>query len=73
MNKRICNTENKRYVSLREWANYCGIGLSSAKRAAVKIGAEKRIGSRRIYDLQKLDEFLAQADEIDITPAASNQ
>lgn len=69
MNKRICNTENKRFVSLREFADYAGIGKSSAKKAAVAIGAEKRIGGRCVYDLRALDAYFETADEIEL-PAA---
>ena len=64
MNKRTCNTENRRYVSLREWADYAGIGTTSAKKAAVRIGAEKRIGSRCVYDLKALDDYFANSDSI---------
>ena len=67
MNKRISDTENRRYVNLRTWANYAGIGLNSAKKAAVKIRAEKRIGSRCVYDLQALDEYFKQSDAIELT------
>lgn len=70
MNKRICNTENKRFVSLREWADYAGIGLNSAKKAAVAIGAEKRIGGRCVYDLRALDAYFENADAIELAPAA---
>lgn len=64
MYKRICNTENRRYVSLREWADYAGIGLTNAKKAAVRIGAEKRIGKRCVYDLQALDKYFEDESEI---------
>ena len=65
----VVNHEGKRYVSLREWADYAGIGISSAKKAAVAIGAEKRIGSRCIYDLQALDAYFETADTIELTAA----
>ena len=64
MNKRLSNTGNKRYVSLREFANYAGIGTTSAKKAAVKIGAEKRIGNRCVYDLNALDDYFAHENSI---------
>ena len=64
MNKRTCNTGNKRYVSLREWADYAGIGTTNAKKAAVMIGAEKRIGTRCVYDLKKLDDYFTHEDSI---------
>lgn len=66
MNKRTCNTENKRYVNLREFADYAGIGLTNAKKAAVAIGAEKRIGKRCVYDLKAIDEYFANTDSIDL-------
>lgn len=67
--RNVTNTEGKRYVSLREFADYAGIGISSAKKAAVKINAEKRIGSRCVYDLQALDAYFETADAIELTAA----
>lgn len=52
----------KRYVNLQDWATYAGIGKSTAKKAAVKIGAEKRIGGRCVYDLKALDDYFADND-----------
>lgn len=66
MNLRKTNTAAaQRYVNLRDWATYAGVGLSTAKKAAVAIGAEKRIGKRCIYDLQALDVYFADHDVLE--------
>ena len=64
MHKETCYTENRRYVNLREFANYAGIGITNAKKAAVAIGAEKKIGKRCVYDLKALDEHFENDAEI---------
>ena len=64
MNERTSSTEGKRYVNLREFAKYAGIGITNAKKAAVAIGAEKKIGKRCVYDINALDEHFAHADKI---------
>lgn len=59
-------TAAKRYVNLRDFAAYLGVGLNNAEKAAAKIGAKKKVGSRAVYDLQALDEYFANAEEIKI-------
>ena len=68
MNKQIENQQiSKRFVNLREWANVLGVGIATARKAARVIGAEKRVGSRCIYDLQVLDDYFEKADAIEIS------
>ena len=66
MNLRTETAGAKRYVSLKDFATYAGVGLNTAEKAAVKIGAKRKVGSRAVYDLQALDEYFANAEEINI-------
>ena len=66
MQKRTTNdTEHyQRFVNLKAAAAYMGVGTQTAKAAAVKIGAEKRIGKRCIYDLKAIDEYFSTHNEL---------
>ena len=67
MRKRVSGNGCHRYVSLSEFGDYMNLGRNSAKKTAVAIGAEKRIGKRCVYDLRKVDEYFSNHDSVDIT------
>ncbi|MBR2556491.1 MAG: hypothetical protein IKE94_16710 [Aeriscardovia sp.] len=60
---------DKRFVNLRAAADYMGVGTQTAKVTAVKIGAEKRIGKRCVYDLRKIDEYFSENDTVQLEAA----
>ena len=62
----MTNSEQyQRFVNLKTAAAYLGVGTHTAKATAVKIGAEKRIGKRCIYDLQAIDEYFSCHDTLE--------
>lgn len=42
------------------------LGMQSFVKLARKAGAERRIGKRCIYDVQKIDAFLTENDSVEL-------
>lgn len=68
----IDGNNTSRYVNLKAAADYMGLGTQTAKKVAVKIGAEKRVGKRCIYDLQKIDAYFMENDSVDLPVMAAD-
>ena len=60
----VTNT-NRFFASADDAACYLGIGSQTARRILKKIGAEKRIGKRCIYDKKIIDAYFDENDSID--------
>ena len=51
--------EGKRYLSAKELKQYSGLGSTRARQLGVDAGARIKYGNRVVYDVQKIDEYLA--------------
>lgn len=49
---------DRRLLSVREGADYAGVGLNTFRAWAEQIGAVRRIGSRVLYDRNVIDAAL---------------
>ena len=58
-----------RYCNIEQFADYAGLGISTARKAAKAIGAERRIGKRCVYDTKTLDDYLQTHDGIELKDA----
>lgn len=51
--------EGKRYLSAKELKQYAGLGSTRARQLGVDASARIKYGNRVVYDVQKIDEYLA--------------
>ncbi len=51
----------RRWLNISEAATYCGVGCTSFRKLAAKIGAARKIGGRVVYDKQIIDAALSKA------------
>ena len=51
--------EGKRYLSAKELKQYAGLGSTRARQLGVDAGARIKYGNRVVYDVQKVDAYLA--------------
>ena len=56
--KKQINTQNVRLMSVEEAATYMGLGRTAFREYAVKIGADRHIGRRVLYDKHVLDKAI---------------
>ena len=49
----------KGYISAKELQKYAGLGITRARQLGVDAGARIKYGSRVVYDVQKIDKYLA--------------
>ena len=69
MKIRTLHNVDGRYHGIKELRQYLNVGRDTAKRIAREAGAEIRIGSRVLYDREKIDEYMesltnSQVEEI---------
>ena len=57
------NTAETRYVNIAGLQDYLTIGRNSAEKVATAAGAKIKIGTRSVYDLQKIDAYLETLSE----------
>ena len=48
----------RRYLKLRDLATYLGTSIYAARKFAVSIGAERRVGKLLIYDMNIINKAL---------------
>lgn len=60
-------SKDKRFMTMRECADYLGIGISTTRRYMQEIGAVKRIGKRCLYDRKVIDAFFESSDSLQVT------
>lgn len=52
----------QRFLTANECADYLRLSPLTVRRFCKRIGAEKKIGSRCIYDRKVIDDYLAKND-----------
>ena len=50
--------DNKRLLSIKEAANYIGLGYTKARVCLEDMGAKRKFGSRALYDKKVIDAAL---------------
>jgi hypothetical protein len=58
MNRKINYDFEKRMLSIEECQSYIGLGKNSTRKLMKDIGAERKIGSRCLYDKHVIDNYL---------------
>ena len=60
--KKLTSTE-KRLLSATELCTYLSLGRNRAIEFGKRIGAEKKVGRRRLYDKKVIDQALDEMDD----------
>lgn len=60
--KKLTSTE-KRLLSVTELCTYLSLGRNRATEFGKRIGAEKKVGRRRLYDKKVIDQALDEMDD----------
>lgn len=65
MNKRVKDyNANKIYVGIEELQNLLSVGRNTALKIGNESGASVKVGSRRLYNVETVTEYLKAKQEI---------
>ena len=73
MRKTATTATKERYLSAKECAEFLNIGISTARKFAKEIGAEKKIGTRCVYDKKAIEAYLDENNTVSLPKRAENK